>query len=108
VSNLCYDIIFVFKVISLKSHCTSKNEGYCANLSSDARARKQKVGVELKKRGKKFSSSTVQKKLQEVASRLRLLVVYNTAKHSEPFSYSEFVKQCTVDVAEVICSENKT
>jgi hypothetical protein len=37
-----------------------------------------------------------------------LLVTHNIANHNKPFSDSEFMKQCMVDVAEVVCPDNKT
>jgi hypothetical protein len=35
-------------------------------------------------------------------------MAYNISKHNKPFSESEFMKQCMVDVAEAVYPENKT
>jgi hypothetical protein len=54
---------FISKVLSTECHFTSKDEGYCTNLSSDAKLRNLKEFVLNTK--KQQYSITSQKKLQE-------------------------------------------
>jgi len=62
----------------------------------------QSIGVELKK------CFTVQNKLQKQETWASFSMAYNISKHNKPFSESEFMKQCMVDVAEAVYPENKT
>jgi hypothetical protein len=38
----------------------------------------------------------------------KFLVAHNNATHNKPLLDRKFVRQCLVDVAEMVCSENKS
>jgi hypothetical protein len=57
------DTVSIFKVFNAKSHFTSKHEGQCTSLHSDATTRKAKeLVLNLKTAAKYFTSKTSEKK----------------------------------------------
>lgn len=102
---LCREHVAIFKEYNLKRHFATKHPGYCSGLSEEAQAQKSRQLVEqLKKQQNLF---TKQSKTQEAAVKASFVVAYNVAKENKAFSDSEFVKKCMLDVAEIICPENK-
>jgi hypothetical protein len=56
------DTVSIFKVFNAKSHFTSKHEGQCMSLHSDATRKAKELVLNLKRAAKYFTSKTSGKK----------------------------------------------
>ena len=76
------------------------------NLSEE----KQKLKAEkcVKKLKKQQTLFTKQSALQSSATEASLMVAYNLSKRNKPFLDGEFIKQCMVDCASVMCPDVKS
>lgn len=51
---------------------------------------------------------TKQSNVQESATKVSYMVSHKIDKHSKPFSDGEFVKDCMVEAASVLCPDSKS
>ncbi|KAI7790853.1 putative general transcription factor II-I repeat domain-containing protein 2-like [Triplophysa rosa] len=92
---ICHESIAVFKDYNLSRHFSSKHSNYAVNLSSAEKANKAlKLATNLKAQQNTFTKYYV--------------VAHKIAKHSKPFSDGEFVKNCMVETAAILCPGSKS
>ena len=98
---LCQQTIAVLKEFNLKRHHKTKNKKFDCNFSEE----EQKLKVEecVEKLKKQQTLFTKQSPLQSSATEASLMVAYNLAKRNKPFSDGEFIKQCMIECANVMC-----
>ncbi|KAG8236636.1 hypothetical protein J437_LFUL019238 [Ladona fulva] len=88
---------------NLKRHHETKHNEFGCKLSEEERKKKAaKCVTKLKKQQTLF---TKQSTLQDSATEASFMIAYNLAKRNKPFSDGEFVKQCMVDSASVLCPD---
>ena len=100
---LCHETIAVFKEYNLKRHHETKHNEFGCKLSEEER--KKKAAECVKKLKKQQTLFTKQSTLQDSATEASFMIAYNLAKRNKPFSDGEFVKQCMVDCASVLCPD---
>ena len=103
---LCQETIAVLKEFNLKPHHETKHKKFGSNLSEEKR--KLKVEKCVKKLKKQQTFFTNQSALQSSATEASLMVAYNLAKRNKPFLDGEFIKQCMVECASVMCPDVKS
>ena len=102
----CQETIAVLKEFNLKRHHETKHKNFGCNLSEEERKLKaEKCFKKLKKQETMF---TKQSTLQSSATEASLMVAYNLAKSNKPFLDGEFIKQCMVECASVMCPDAKS
>ncbi len=103
---ICQESIAVFKDYNLSRHFSSKHSNYAVNLSPAEKANKPlKLATNLKARQNTF---TKQCSIQESVTKASYVVAHKIAKHSKPFSDGEFVKDCMVETADILCPGSKS
>ena len=103
---LCQETIAVLKEFNLKRHHETKHKNFGCNLSEEERKLKAEKCVEkLKKQQTLFMKQSA---LQNSATEASLMVAYNLAKRNKPFSDGDFIKQCMVECASVMCPNEKS
>ncbi len=103
---ICQESIAVFKDYNLSRHFSSKHSNYGVNLSPAEKANKAlKLATNLKAQQNTF---TKQCSIQESVTKASYVVAHKIAKHSKPFSDGEFVKDCMVETADIICPGYKS
>lgn len=102
---LCQDTVAVFKEYNLKRHYQSKHKDYGQNLSQ---AELKNRADEMVKRLKQQQTVLFrQSNIQEAATTASLMVAHMLAKHNKSFSDGEFIKECMLKIANVVCPEVK-
>lgn len=87
----------------MKRHYQSKHEDYGKNLSE---LELNKRADELVRRLKQQQTVFVrQSNIQEAATKASFMVAHMLAKRNKPFSDGEFVKECMLQVVNVLCPE---
>ncbi|KAI7790545.1 putative general transcription factor II-I repeat domain-containing protein 2-like [Triplophysa rosa] len=103
---ICHESIAVFKDYNLSRHFSSKHSNYAVTLSSAEKANKAlKLATNLKAQQNTF---TKQCAIQESVTKASYVVAHKIAKHSKPFSDGEFVKNCMVETAAILCPGSKS
>ncbi|KAI7789436.1 putative general transcription factor II-I repeat domain-containing protein 2-like [Triplophysa rosa] len=103
---ICHESIAVFKDYNLSRHFSSKHSNYAVNLSSAEKANKAlRLATNLKAQQNTF---TKQCTIQESVTKASYVVAHKIAKHSKPFSDGEFVKNCMVETAAILCPGSKS
>ena len=96
----------VLPAVEWVDHFTTKHANYASNLSTQERvATAQRLAANLKTPQNIFHR---QNAIQESATKASFLVSYEIAKASKPLSEGEFVKECMVQTAGILCPENKS
>ncbi|XP_047100828.1 general transcription factor II-I repeat domain-containing protein 2-like [Schistocerca piceifrons] len=103
---LCHDTVAIFKEYNLKRHHETKHSDFGCKLSDEERKIKAAEFVKrLKIHQALFTKKTP---LQNSATEASFIFAYNLAKRNKPFSDGEFIKQCMVECASVLCPDVKT
>ncbi|XP_058867560.1 general transcription factor II-I repeat domain-containing protein 2-like [Acipenser ruthenus] len=95
----------VFKEYNLNRHFTTKHPNYGSNLTTEEKSRKaQKLASNLKSQQNIFVRQAA---VQEATTKASYVLAFKIAKQNKPFAEGEFLKQCMVDVAGMLCPEYK-
>ncbi|XP_010775008.1 collagen alpha-1(XIV) chain [Notothenia coriiceps] len=102
---VCGEQIAVFKDYNLSRHYETKHAEKYKNLTDAERARTSNALLaKLQKQQGFFTKLHTSK---DAATKTSFVISHKIAKHSKPFSEGEFVKECLVDSAALICPEKK-
>ena len=102
---LCRESVAVFKEYNLKRHYQTKHSDFGYNLTTEERKRKC---LELVKNLEKQQTVfTKQSSIQDAATEASLVLSHRIVKHNKPFSDGEFIKECLLDAANIMCPEQK-
>ena len=105
---LCGFKVAVFKDYNLKRHYEGKKENHAEKYKnlSDAE-RKRKADDLLAKLGQQQGFFTKIHAARDAAAKTSFVISHKIARNSKPFSEGEFVKECMVESAEIICPAQK-
>ena len=102
---VCGEQVAVFKDYNLNRHYETKHAAKYQHMSDEERARAADVLVaKLTKQQHCFTKLYASR---DAATRASLLISHKIAKNSKPFSEGEFVKECLVDSAALLCPDKK-
>ena len=99
-------MIAVLKKFNLKRHHKTKHKKFGCYLSEEEQ--KPKAEKCVKKLKKQQTLCRKQPALQSSATETSLKVAYNLAKRNKSFLDGEFIKQCMVECASVMCPDVKS
>lgn len=103
---ICQKSIAVFKEYNISRHFSTKHANYAVNFSAKEREEKAtRLSSNLTTRQNIF---TKQSNVQESATKVSYMVSHKIARHSKPFSDGEFVKECMVEAASILCPDSKS
>ncbi|GBM62888.1 hypothetical protein AVEN_11349-1 [Araneus ventricosus] len=98
---ICNEAVAVFKEYNISRHFTSKHK------NSNYEAMSEYVESLCKKlSGRQIFFKKVNT-IQEAATHASYIVAYNIAKNNKALSDREFVKQCMLQVCDVLCPDKK-
>ena len=102
---ICNESISVCKEYNLKRHYEAHHSKHYANLSEESRQSKL---IELKETLNKQQLLFVKKQNEnELMVRASYIISEKIAKASKPFSEGEFLKECMIAAADIICPKMK-
>lgn len=102
---VCGEEIAMYKDYNLSRHYDKKHSEKYKNLSDAEWARTSEAL--LAKLQKQQGFFTKLHTSRDAATRTSFVISHKIAKNSKPFSKGEFVKECMVDSAALICPEKK-
>lgn len=95
----------VFKEYNISRHFATKHANYASKLSTKEReADAQKLAANLKAQQSFFHRQTA---IQESSTKASFMLSFKIAKASKPLSEGEFLKECMVETAGILCPESK-
>ena len=95
--------ISVFKEYIIKRHFTTKHANYATSQEREQRA--LKLSSDLTARQNIFVK---QMAIQETVTKVSYMLAHKIAKHSRSFSEGEFLKDCMVETASILCPDDKS
>jgi len=102
---ICKETLAVFKEYNISRHFTTKHANYAGKQSEKEReATAQKLVANLQAQQKKCHRQTA---IQESSTKASFMLSFKLAKASKPLSEGEFLKECMVETAGVLCPETK-
>ena len=102
---ICQESIAVFKEYNISRHFSTKHAKYASKQSTQERAvTAQRLAADLLSRQSVFHRKTA---IQESSTKASYLLAFKLAKASKPFSEGEFLKECMVETAGLLCPESK-
>lgn len=102
---ICQETVAVFKEYNISRHFATKHVNYASNLSTKEReAAAQKLAANLKAQQSFFHRQTA---IQESSTKASFMLSFKIAKASKPLSEGEFLKECMVETAGILCPESK-
>lgn len=102
---ICQETVAVFKEYNISHHFSTKHANYANNLSTQERmTTTQRLAASLQAQQNTFIRQTT---IQESSTKASYLLAFKLAKASKPFSDGEFLKECMVETAGVLCPESK-
>ncbi|XP_067947134.1 general transcription factor II-I repeat domain-containing protein 2-like [Watersipora subatra] len=102
---ICQETVAVFKEYNISRHFTTKHANYASKLSTKEReATAQRLVANLQAQQNFFHRQTA---IQESRTKASFMLSFKLAKASKPLSEGEFVKECMVETASVLCPESK-
>ncbi len=102
---ICQETVAVLKEYNINRHFSSKHANYANNLSTQERtATAQRLAASLQAQQNTFIRQTV---IQESSTKASYLMAFKLAKTGNPFSEGEFLKECMVETAGILCPESK-
>ena len=100
---ICRETVAVFKEYSICRHFGTKHANYASKQSTQERAATvQRLAANLQ------TQQHRQTAIQESTTKASFLVAFEIAKASKLFSEGEFVKECIVQTADILCPEIKS
>ncbi|GBL90748.1 General transcription factor II-I repeat domain-containing protein 2A [Araneus ventricosus] len=103
---ICNEAVAVFKEYNISRHVTSKhkNSNYEAMSEYERKQNVESLCKKLSGRQNFFKKINI---IQEAATHASYIVAYNIAKNNKALSDGEFVKQCMLQVCDVLCPDKK-
>lgn len=102
---VCGEHVAVFKEYNLKRHYETKHAAKYKNLTDAERARTSTdLLAKLEKQQGCFTKLHADR---DAATRTSFVIAHKIAQNSKPFSEGEFVKECMVESAALLCPEKK-
>ncbi|KAK7881164.1 hypothetical protein WMY93_029573 [Mugilogobius chulae] len=102
---ICHETIAVFKEYNISRHFTTKHRNYASHQSVQERAA---TAERLTNNLQSQQNILVrQSTVQEASTKASYVLAYKIAKASKPFSEGEFMKECMVETASIVCPDNK-
>ncbi|XP_077386299.1 general transcription factor II-I repeat domain-containing protein 2-like isoform X1 [Festucalex cinctus] len=102
---ICQESVAVFKEYNISRHFATKHSNYASKLSAQERAATaERMAANLLSQQKFFHRQTA---LQESTTKASFLLAFKLAAASKPFSEGEFLKDCMVETAGVLCPESQ-
>ncbi|XP_076744961.1 general transcription factor II-I repeat domain-containing protein 2-like [Maylandia zebra] len=102
---ICQETVAVFKEYNISRHFATKHTNYASKLSTKEReAAAEKLAANLKAQQSFFHRQTA---IQESSTKASFMLSFKIAKASKPLSEGEFLKECMVETAGILCPETK-
>ncbi|KAK2864294.1 hypothetical protein Q7C36_003448 [Tachysurus vachellii] len=102
---ICQETVEVFKEYNISRHFATKHANYASKQSPQERAATaQRLTANLQTQQNLFHRQTA---IQESSTKAGFLLAFKLAKASKPFSEGEFLKECMVETAGLLCLESK-
>lgn len=102
---ICQETVAVFKEYNISRHFATKHANYASKLSTKEReAAAEKLAANLKAQQSFFHRQTA---IQESSTKASFMLSFKIAKASKPLSEGEFLKECMVETAGILCPETK-
>ena len=102
---VCGEHVAVFKEYNLRRHYETKHADKYKHLTDGERARtSEELLAKLEKQQGCFTKLHA---ARDAATRTSFVISHKIAQNSKPFSEGEFVKECMVESAALICPEKK-
>ena len=102
---ICQETVAVFKEYNISRHFTTKHANYASKQSpQELAATAQRLTANLQTQQNLFHRQTA---IQESSTKASFLLAFKLAKASKPFSEGQFLKECMVETAGLLCSESK-
>ena len=103
---LCQETVAVFKEYNLRRHHQTKHPNFGHDLSENDR---KKRATDMTERLNRQQNVFVkQSSAREAATEASFVLSYDIIKHNKPFSDGEFIKECMLDVVNILCPETKS
>lgn len=100
---ICQETVAVFKEYNISRHFSTKHANYATKQSTQERtATAQRLAANLK-----IQPNTCQDPSAKLSLKASYLLAFKLAKASKPFSEGEFLKECMVETAGLLCPERK-
>lgn len=102
---ICKETVAVFKEYNISRHFTTKHANYASKQSEKEReATAQRLVANLQAQQHFFHRQSA---IQESSTKASFMLSFKLAKASKPLSEGEFLKECMVETAGVLCPEAK-
>ena len=103
---LCQETVAVFKEYNLRRHHQTKHPDFGHDLSENDR---KKRATDMTERLNRQQNVFVkQSSAPEAATEASFVLSYDIIKHNKPFSDGEFIKECMLDVVNILCPKTKS
>nr|KAF6369027.1 hypothetical protein mMyoMyo1_010433 [Myotis myotis] len=102
---ICQETLAVFKEYNLSCHIATKHGNYASKQSPQEReATAQRLMAKLQAQQNVFHRQTA---IQETTTKASFMLSFKLAKASKPLSEGEFLKECMIETAGLLCPESK-
>ena len=101
---ICQETVAVFKEYNISRHFATKHANYASKQSTKEReATAQRLMAYLQSQRNFFRRQTASQSITKAS----FVLGFKLAKASKPLSKGEFLKECMVETAGLLCPENK-
>nr|KAF6360164.1 hypothetical protein mMyoMyo1_011117 [Myotis myotis] len=102
---ICQETLAVFKEYNLSRHFATKHGNYASKQSPQEReATAQRLMAKLQAQQNVFHRQTT---IPETTTKASFMLSFKLAKASKPLSEGEFLKECMIETAGLLCPESK-
>nr|KAF6296031.1 hypothetical protein mMyoMyo1_009163 [Myotis myotis] len=102
---ICQETLAVFKEYNLSHHFATKHGNYASKQSPQEReATAQRLMAKLQAQQNVFHRQTA---IQDTTTEASFMLSFKLAKASKPLSEGEFLKECMIETAGLLCPESK-
>nr|KAF6360091.1 hypothetical protein mMyoMyo1_011049 [Myotis myotis] len=102
---ICQETLAVFKEYNLSCHFATKHGNYARKQSpQEWEATAQRLMAKLQAQQNVFHRQTA---IQETTTKASFMLSFKLAKASKPLSEGEFLKECMIETAGLLCPESK-
>nr|KAF6360044.1 hypothetical protein mMyoMyo1_011002 [Myotis myotis] len=102
---ICQETLAVFKEYNLSRHFATKHGNYASKQSpQEWEATAQRLMAKLQAQQNVFHRQTA---IQETTTKASFMLSFQLAKASKPLSEGEFLKECMIETAGLLCPESK-
>ncbi|XP_059827475.1 general transcription factor II-I repeat domain-containing protein 2-like [Hypanus sabinus] len=102
---ICQETVAVFKEYNISRHFATKHANYASDQSTKEReANAQRLAANLQAQQNFLHHQTA---IHDSSTKASFMLSFKLAKASKPLSEGEFLKECMVETAGVLCPESK-